>query len=78
MENNTWELVKLPEGRNAIGCKWVFRVKYDGKGQVERFKGRLVAKGTHKSMVLTMTKPSLLLQDFPPSALFLPLQSKWE
>ena len=45
IENNTWELVKLPEGRKAIGCKWVFRVKYDGKGQVERFKGRLVALG---------------------------------
>ena len=24
MENKTWELVKLPEGRRAIGCKWVF------------------------------------------------------
>ena len=44
-ENKTWELVKLPEGRKAIGCKWVFRVKYDGKGLVERFKGRLVAQG---------------------------------
>ena len=45
MENKTWELVKLPEGRRAIGCKWVFRVKYDSNGQVKRFKGRLVAQG---------------------------------
>ena len=45
MENKTWELVKLPERRRAIGCKWVFRVKYDSNGQVERFKGRLVAQG---------------------------------
>ena len=45
LENNTWELVKLPEGRKAIGCKWVFRVKYDSKGHVEKFKGRLVAQG---------------------------------
>ena len=45
MKNNTWELVKLPEGRKVIGYTWVFRVKYDGKGQVERFKGRQVAKG---------------------------------
>lgn len=45
MENNTWELVKLPKGRKAIGCKWVFRVKYSSSGQVERFKGRLVAQG---------------------------------
>ena len=45
LENNTWELVKRPKYRRAIGCKWVFRVKHDGHGTVERFKGRLVAQG---------------------------------
>ena len=45
MENDTWELVELPENREAIGCKWVFKVKYTSDGKVERFKGRLVAKG---------------------------------
>ena len=45
MENDTWELVELPENREAIGCKWVFKVKHTGDGKVERFKGRLVAKG---------------------------------
>ena len=24
MENETWELVKLPEGCKTVGCKWVF------------------------------------------------------
>jgi transposase InsO family protein len=42
LENDTWELVKPPEQRKTIGCKWVFRVKYDGNGEVNRFKGRLV------------------------------------
>ena len=45
MNNETWELVNLPENRKPIGCKWVFRVKYDGKGEVKSFKGRLVAQG---------------------------------
>ena len=45
MENQTWDLVKLPEGHSIIGCKWVFRVKYDGNGKVSCFKGRLVAQG---------------------------------
>ena len=45
VENETWELVELPQDREAIGCKWVFKVKHTSDGKVERFKGRLVAKG---------------------------------
>ena len=43
--SETWELVELPQDRKAIGCKWVFKVKYGSDGKMERFKGRLVAKG---------------------------------
>jgi hypothetical protein len=28
-----------------VGCKWLYKTKYDSKGKVERFKGRLIAKG---------------------------------
>jgi len=45
MENETWELVKLPKGYQAFGCKWILHVKYDGDGNVECFKGRLVTQG---------------------------------
>ena len=45
MENKIWELVKLPKGRETVGCKWVLRVKYDSDGKVQCFKGHLVAQG---------------------------------
>jgi transposase InsO family protein len=45
LKNRTWNLVKLPAGRKAIGCRWVFKVKRDSEGKVERYKARLVAKG---------------------------------
>ena len=44
-KNATWEKVKLPEGKTVVGCKWVFNVKYNLDGSVERYKARLVAKG---------------------------------
>ena len=43
--NKTWELVPLPQGRKAIGNKWVYKIKRDGNDQVERYRARLVAKG---------------------------------
>ena len=40
-----WELTELPEGRKAVGCKWVFKVKHNVDGSIERYKARLVAQG---------------------------------
>ncbi|KAJ1700426.1 hypothetical protein LUZ63_000205 [Rhynchospora breviuscula] len=44
-KNKTWQLVKLPEGKNVIGVKWVFRTKFCADGAIQKFKARLVAKG---------------------------------
>ncbi|CEG41938.1 gag-pol polyprotein [Plasmopara halstedii] len=48
-KNKTWDLVPLPEGRKAIGNRWVFWVKENQDGEDERYKARLVVKGfAHK------------------------------
>ena len=44
-DNGTWDLMPLPTGKNAIGCCWVFTVKFNSDGSVARLKARLVAKG---------------------------------
>jgi len=44
-KNNTWSLVPLLPIRKAIWCKWVFRVKENSDGTLNKFKARLVAKG---------------------------------
>ena len=47
--NNTWELVPPPNGKNVVGSHWVFKVKRDADGSVQRFKSRLVAQGYSQS-----------------------------
>ncbi|CAI7793225.1 unnamed protein product [Closterium sp. NIES-53] len=44
-ENGTWELVELLKGRKTITSKWLFKIKSDADGKIERYKSRLVAKG---------------------------------
>ncbi|KAA0047101.1 reverse transcriptase [Cucumis melo var. makuwa] len=44
-KNDTWELSTFPNGKKAVGVKWVFKIKRNEKGEVERYKARLVAKG---------------------------------
>nr|CAN75844.1 hypothetical protein VITISV_005150 [Vitis vinifera] len=43
--NGVWDLVELPHGCKPVGCKWVFKTKHDFRGQIERYKARLVVKG---------------------------------
>ena len=35
-KNNTWELASLPEAQKAIGVKWVYKVKENTRGEVEK------------------------------------------
>ena len=46
LENQkTWSLVPLPTHCRPIGSKWIFKIKHNSDGSVERYKARLVAKG---------------------------------
>lgn len=48
IKNHTWDLTDLPQKRQPIGCKWVFRIKQNPDGTVNKYKARLVAKGFHQ------------------------------
>ena len=63
VDNDTWDLVELPANRTAIGCKWVFKAKTGSDDAVNRYKGRLVAKGYIQKYGV---KPSRQSFDSPP------------
>ena len=44
-ENKVWTLVDLPNDREAIENKWIFKRKMDADGSVTIYKARLVAEG---------------------------------
>ena len=43
--NGTRDLVPLPTGKKAIGCCWVFAIKFNPNRSIAKLKARLVAKG---------------------------------
>lgn len=64
-DHDVWELVELPKDRKLVGSKWVFKVKRNADGSLERCKARLVAQGWRDS---TMMKLSVQLYDQSRSA----------
>jgi hypothetical protein len=35
--NDVWDLEEIPNGAKTVGCKWVYKIKCDSKGNVEKF-----------------------------------------
>ncbi|KAG2769827.1 hypothetical protein Pcac1_g19009 [Phytophthora cactorum] len=56
--NGRWEVMKVPAGANVVSSKWVFKVNFNSRGELEQFKARLVARGFHSDLVLTTKKPT--------------------
>ena len=44
-ENATWRLVKRPHAMRVLKSRWVYKLKTNPTGEIERFKARLVVKG---------------------------------
>ena len=45
IKNETWEMVNLEKRIKQVGCRWVFNIKDNSDGAIERYKARSVAEG---------------------------------
>ena len=55
LQNKTWTLTSLPPGATIVGCKWIFKNKFNGDEKFQRHKTRLVAKGFNQTKGIDYT-----------------------
>jgi Reverse transcriptase (RNA-dependent DNA polymerase) len=55
-KNATWSVCDLPSDKAAIGCQWVYRIKYNFDGTIQRYKARLVALGNRQVQGVDFTE----------------------
>jgi hypothetical protein len=44
-EAYTWDIVQWPKNRNIVSSKWVFKIKRNTAGEINKYKVQLVAQG---------------------------------
>ncbi|XP_068309849.1 uncharacterized protein [Pyrus communis] len=44
-QHKTWSIETLPKGKKTVGCRWIYKVKFNSDGSIERHKAILVARG---------------------------------
>ena len=51
-KTGTWDLVDLPSGKSAIGCKWVYKIKTQSDDTIDHYKAHLVSRGFTQEYVI--------------------------
>ena len=65
--------VECPPDHKIVDSKWVFKVKHGPNGMIDKYKARLIVKGSHRSMAsttLTAFAPITSVQKFSSVWLF--------
>jgi len=71
------DFVELPEGRKALPSHWVYKIKRDGAGNVQRFKASMVSRGNHQIEGIEYHATSALTAHFGHFGLALTIAAKY-
>jgi len=73
MKNKTWDLVPYPNEKNVIGNKWIYKVKFNSIGDINKYKARLVAKGLAQKYSVDYEETFALMEKMPTIRIILAL-----
>lgn len=45
MKNDVWDVVPRPQGKSMVTSKWIYKIKHEGDGSIEKYKARFMAHG---------------------------------
>ena len=68
----TWDLVNLPSGKSAIGCKWVYKITTRSDDIVDCYKAHLIARGFTQEYGIDYEETFALVARFSSAGLLLP------
>ena len=43
MKNDVWDIVPRPKGKSFVTSKWIYKIKHDADGSIEKYKAIFVA-----------------------------------
>jgi hypothetical protein len=78
VKKNVFELTDLPPGKKAIKSRWVFKLKVNAEGKVERYRARLVAKGFSQMYGIDYTETFSPVVSYPALRLLIALAARLE
>ena len=38
MKNDVWDVIPRPEGNSIVTSKWIYKIKHDADGSIEKYK----------------------------------------
>jgi hypothetical protein len=49
-KNETWEIIPLPKGKKHVGCKWVYKIKYNSDENHRTVQSKISDKSVHTKL----------------------------
>lgn len=78
VKNDTWDLVKLPNGKDVIDTKLIYKTKYKSYGKLDKYKARLVAKGYAQKEGIDYTETLALEENLDTIRMIMALVAKYK